>query len=104
RQGSQRWQLRARDHAVVQRLPPGWLEISRQLAVPGAAHQLVAGALAVAEQDRHHLLQALAAVERLDQRLDETRRAVEGACVAPALELVGGRGVPVAVLGRLVPA
>ncbi len=41
-------------------------------------------------------------VERRDQRLHERDGAVDGAQVAPALERVRGRQVPVAALGRLV--
>src|SRR5205085_3617247 len=84
------------DEAVVQRAPPEALE-RRLVAVGGIglAHDVVTGLLPSAEQSGEHLVRGLALVERLDQRLHDGHRAVVRARIAPALEWMGRRDVPV---------
>ena len=75
----------------------------RQPAVgPELAHQVVAGALGRFAERGEHFVRRLAAVERRDQRLHDRHRAVVGADVAPRLEEVRFRDVPVAERGGLV--
>ena len=56
----------------------------------------------LAEEKLHDLVNALAVVKRLDQRLNDRHRSVVGTRVAPAFEIMLFRNVPVAKLGRFV--
>src|SRR5688572_2404946 len=56
----------------------------------------------LAEEKLHDLVNAAAVVERLDERLDDRDRTVVGPGVAPGLEIVFLRDVPVTKLASLV--
>src|SRR6185437_11675496 len=47
-------------------------------------------------------MQTLTVIQRRNQRLNQTYRAIEGARVAPSLQIVGLIDVPVAMLGGFV--
>ena len=88
--------------SVVEHLSPRCLETGvAQTSLPGLAHEVVAGGV-LSQQSRDDLRLRLGAVQRFDQRLLEAERAVEGPAVAPALEVVSQRDVPVALETRLV--
>ena len=56
----------------------------------------------VAEQHRHDLMNRAHVVERRDDRLNDGRRAIDGAGVAPAFERMGERKLPLAEFAGLV--
>ncbi len=126
RAGGQRHRLRreraAGNVAVVQHAPPELLEAGEvdagrigELAegaarrhgaavpvrLPEALDDLERG-LGLAGERGDHFVRRTALVERLDQRLAHRHRAVGGAGVAPRLEVVRLRDVPLAVDGGLV--
>ena len=91
-------------HAIVQRLAPPGLEILRAVTLaPGRLNELhVVGGFFAADQEFQHLRDAVSVVERIDEGLADRSGAVVGQPVAPALQIVVHRNLPVAVPGRLV--
>ena len=99
--GAQR-RSRSRDETVVKRLPPKRLEIPTRARLPVITHDVVRLRRRVAEEHRHDLVGRLAAIERIDQRLNECRRTVFRARIRPRLQRVCGRDVPGTELRGLV--
>src|SRR5439155_22850354 len=50
----------------------------------------------------HNLVHTFAVVQRRDQRLDNGRRPVKSACVAPAFQIMFFRDMPMAMLRGLI--
>ena len=107
--GPGRYRLRlvggALDESVVQRLPPVRLEVAlgRERRLPGGAHRLVGRNQGLVDQHRlDHLVGRLAAVERIDHRLDDGHHAVIGPGVGPGFQIVGAVDVPLGDRPRLV--
>ena len=89
----------------MQRPLPERLEVAaRVLPSPVVAHEVVGRARGIAATGTRgkELVQGLAVVERRDQRLDDRRRAIVGAHIAPGFEIVRGGHVPMAEPRRLV--
>jgi hypothetical protein len=90
----------------VQRLAPELREVltcGRRLRLPASLlHHIDAVPLGLCAEDGHDLVQRLALIERQDQRLHDRRGAVVRPRVAPLLEEMRRRHVPLAELGRLV--
>ena len=86
----------------MERPTPCALELSGELVFPIVADDLVRAALGLVGQRREDLVGGLTGVERRDQRLHDRSGPVEGARVAPGLEEVRFRDVPVAERGGLV--
>ena len=85
------------DDAVVERLAPAGLEVlARQLALPVVLDDVVRALVGLLGERRQDLVGRLPVEERRDQRLDDRRGPVQGARVAPALQLVRRGHVPVA--------
>ncbi len=76
----------ALDKAIMKRLLPARVEIAAERCPPGFAHGRIGGRIDLAEQHGHDLMHASDIVERRNCRLDDRRRAIDGACVAPALQ------------------
>src|SRR5207248_6950597 len=91
---------RVRNHAVVQPAAPRGIVFGIDL--PELANEVVARPLRPVAHRGEHFVRALAAVERGDQRLDDRRCAVVRARVAPRLQEMRFRNLPVAQLRRLV--
>ena len=90
---------RARDESIVQRTIPPALEVrAGVLRLPVALGQLVAGCLVFIGQELDQLALAMSAIKRSNQRLNKAHRAVEGAGIAPLLQVVSSAHVPVAIL------
>ena len=101
--GAERGEPGAGDEPVVERRPPGRLEVAREHAAEPLAEQVVAGVVAAGGQRVEDLqVRVRVGEERLDERLDDGERAVVGPGVAPLLEVVGARDVPGGALARLV--
>ena len=97
-------QRRVRHHAIVHRAPPPGFEIrARVLARPVAFDDFVRAACPARRSASAELrLRRAAVVERLDQRLLDGDRAIEGARVAPGFQVMRLRQVPLADFGSLV--
>ena len=91
---------RARDDAVVQPSPPA--RVVPRVDVPEPADDVVSRSLWTVAEGRHQFVRGLPAVERRDERLDDRRRAVMSARVAPRFEEVRLGNVPVAQCRCLV--
>ena len=90
-------------HAVVQRLLPEDVEVRNLgLALPIRLHQIVIRFVGLAGQRGDHFECRLAAIERSDQRLDETDRSVEAANIAPRFQIMRFRNIPDALPGGLI--
>ena len=101
--GANRAEAGACDKAIVDGCAERRLEVTAETSSKLATEQVVAGVVATRRQRVQDLEVGMrGVVERLDQRLNDGDRAVVGAGVAPALEVVGGRNVPRAPLRRLV--
>src|SRR5207302_205755 len=77
------------------------LEITR-LRPPRCARQLIGSGIWIAGEERQRLIHRPRVVEGLDQRLAQRCRPVEGAAVAPTLEGVAERQMPLAACRGLV--
>ncbi len=94
---------RAFDPAVVQRLAPESVEIGAGvLFLPVLLNQIVSGETRLAGENRDDFVRGLAAIQRLDQRLNDAHCAVIGAGIAPRFEIVRFGNVPLAKFGGLV--
>ena len=92
-----RRKCRVRDDAVVERLAPRELRVApRKLSAPEGLDDVVSRPIRLVREGREQLVGGLARKERSDERLKNRDRAVDGARVAPRLEVVGRRDVPVA--------
>src|SRR5579862_7962876 len=95
--------LRAFDPAIVQRLTPESVKVgARVLFLPVLLNQIVSSETRLAGENRDDFVRGLAAIERLDQRLNDGRGAVVSARIAPGLKIVRFGNVPLAKLGSLV--
>ena len=89
--------------AVVQRLAPEGVKVSASvLLLPVCLDEIASCEAGLSSQDGDDFMGALAAVERLNQRLNDADRAVVGAGIAPGFEIVRFGNVPLAKLGGLV--
>ena len=94
---------RAGEYPVAQGLLPDGLEIAgERLPLPVVADDLQAGSVRLAQEHREHLVRRPPLVQGGDQRLLDRGRPVERPDVAPGLEEVRLRDVPVAELRGLV--
>ena len=65
-----------------------------QICLPGLAHRIVGRGVGIVEHGLDHIVRRLAAVQRVDHGLDHGGRAVIGAGVRPAFQIVGAVDVP----------
>src|ERR1035437_3831112 len=90
------------DESVVKRLPEEGVEALGMLLLPVRFDEVEALRRGLSEGRGEHFECGLPAVQRFDERLEDCHGAVEGARVAPGLELVRLVHVPRTVLARLV--
>ena len=96
-------QRRAGYHAIVDRAPPPGFEIgARVLRRPVAFDDFVTAQLRRVQKHLQHLVRGAAVVERLDERLLDGNRAIEGARVAPTFQVMRLGQTPLADFGGLV--
>ena len=82
-------------HAVVQHLAPAVLRIARaQVGLPRLAHRIVRRRVGIVQHGLDYIVRRFAAVEGVDHGLDHGRRAVIGAGIGPALQVVGAVDMP----------
>ncbi len=89
--------------AIVQSLAPELLEIT--VGIRGfqpITHCIVAAQTGLVAEGSEHLVGRMCAVQRSDQRLDDTDSPIERARITPGFEVMRFRHVPQAILGRLV--
>ena len=74
----------ARDPAIVQRLAPERVEVGAGvLLLPVSLDEIVSSETGLARKDGDDLVRALAAVERLDEGLNDADRSIVRADIAP---------------------
>jgi len=87
----------------MQRFAPERVEVGASvLFLPVGLYEIVSREAGLAREDGNDLVRALAAVERLNERLNDADRSIVGAGVAPGLEIMRLRHMPMAKLGGLV--
>src|ERR1700722_2906431 len=72
------------------------------LLLPIALNQISTGHPGLSREDADQLLCRLAAIERLDERLNDTYCSIVGASIAPRLEIMRFGHMPLAKFGRFV--
>ena len=88
---------------LFKRSLPELFEIgSRLLPLPIAADNIMPGRPRLSSQHRQDFMRRLAVIQRCYKRLDNTQRAVIGTCIAPRLQEVRFRNVPMAEFGGFV--
>ena len=88
--------------SIVQGAAPGRFEVGAQARLPCLADEIVRRDVQTTRQGQQHFVHRARVVKRFDERLHDAQRAVEGAGVAPALQEMRFRDVPLAQLGGLV--
>ena len=87
----------------MQRLAPEGVEVSASvLLLPVGLNEIMPCETGLARKNGDDFVRALAAIERLDERLNDADRSVVGAGIAPGFKIVRFRNVPLAKLGGLV--
>ena len=86
----------------MQRLRPSLVEPVAECGSPSVAHRTVARGVDLAEQHRNDLMHAAHVIERRNGWLNDGGRAIDGTDVAPALERMGERKLPLAMIAGLV--
>jgi hypothetical protein len=66
------------------------------------SNQIVGTGVGLAKECGEEFVAGLSAIDRFDQRLNNSSRSIESPCIAPTLEEVGGRDVPRSEPGGLV--
>src|SRR5262245_52671682 len=87
----------------MQRPPPGAAEVVfADLLLPVRLERRIRGAFRLSLEDGEQFMSGTAVVKRLDQWLQDCRGAIERTGVAPRLQCVSGRQMPIAEERRFV--
>src|SRR6516162_3273839 len=98
---------RSGDDALLQRVPPEFLETAGLLLLlppvaPVLADNFQPRAFRRFAERRQYLVSGAAGIQRRDERLKDAGGAVVGASITPTFEIMRLRYVPIAQPGRLV--